>query len=354
MRPFPQTQFISHFGGPGQRKGVLRNLLAKSIEKVPAGGEIFWVTYYFCDHTLAAALVRAHRRGVTVRVVMEGQPRTGRANAPVIQQLGGIAGIGSGLRVLTHGIPENILWQRSRLHEKLYYFSHPEPHVFIGSFNPSGTDDRTLLAKIGDQDYGYNMLVEIRDTTLVTGLLAHAYQIFYRYHGPWERFLPDANRILEKNDSRIYFFPRWRRAVLINLLSALAPGATVRIAASHISDRVFCLQLCLLADRGIILEILTHDTTRRAPLWIERKLKKKGVPFHRYVHPRGWPMHLKFILIEDGGRSELLFGSLNLSRRSLHLNHEILVSTCDSSLFEVFERKWQEIYNESCFFDERG
>lgn len=65
-------------------------------------------------------------------------------------------------------------------------------------------------------------------------------------------------------------------------------------------------------------------------------------------------MHLKFILIEDGERRELLFGSLNLSRRSLHLNHEILVSTCDSSLFEVFERKWQEIYNESCFFDERG
>ena len=69
-----------HFGGPGRPDGGLRDLLAERVSQVPAGGAIDWVTYYLRDRRLAGELVAARRRGVAVRVTLEGRPRTTGAN----------------------------------------------------------------------------------------------------------------------------------------------------------------------------------------------------------------------------------------------------------------------------------
>ena len=91
-----------HFGGPDCAQGLLRDLLASRIALVPAGGSIDWITYYFCDQRLAADLIEAHRRGVDVRVTLDGHPRTSNANDAVIGQLE--ADLGEGLRVVRHAL----------------------------------------------------------------------------------------------------------------------------------------------------------------------------------------------------------------------------------------------------------
>jgi phosphatidylserine/phosphatidylglycerophosphate/cardiolipin synthase-like enzyme len=340
--------FQVFWGGPGYPSRTLRDLLEKRIHNVPSGGEILWVTYYFRDEELAQALLQAYRRGVRVRVVMEGNPRTGAINSRVRKLLQGKKALGNNLRALSHRLIDNRYLRNSRLHEKLYYFSHPIPSVLVGTFNPSGNlpEDPDVIHKIGDQDRGHNVLVDIRETTLVQGLHKHAQRLFGACHGPWERFLPENNRVISSGRTRVLFFPRSKWADFYELFDGLGAGSTLRIAVSHLNDRGICKLLFGLAQRGVHIQILAHDTQRRVPSWVEEQMLQNGIDFHRYVHPEGFPMHNKFMLIDTRDRQVLTFGSMNLSVRSLRANHELLVIDETPDLYQAFQQRWDEMQME--------
>ena len=338
--------FRFFFGGPDRPPRLLRDLLEERIHAVPSGGEIFWITYYFRDEGLADALVKAQRRGVRVRVAMEGNPRTGAVNSRVRKRLEGTDALEKNLRVLTHRLIDNRFMRTGRLHEKLYYFSHPVASALAGTFNPSGNtlEEPAIIRKIGDQDRGHNALVEIFDPVLVQGLHAHAQHIFTAAHGPWERFLPVNNRTITAAKTSILFFPRWRFEEFDRLFRGLGSGASVRLAVSHLNDRRICKRLFGLSRQGVRIEILAHDTQRRVPSWVEKNMLRNGIVFNRYVHPEGLPMHNKFMLIEASGRQVVTFGSMNLSVRSLHANHELLLISENPAFYQAFRRRWDEIF----------
>lgn len=334
------------WGGPDYPARCLRDLLEERIHAVPPGGEILWVTYYFRDESLARALIQARSRGVKVRVVVEENPRTDEVNSRVRQILAGDKGLGNGARFLKHNISKR--WPLSklskcRLHEKLYYFSHPAPNVLVGTFNPSGNspEDPEIINQIGDQDRGHNVLVEIRDPVLVKGLHAHAQNLCMAYHGPWEYLLPRNNRVLISGKTRIIFFPRVLWKDFNGLFDDLTSGCRVRIAVSHLNDSRICKLLIVLAKRGVRIEIIAHDTLRRVPSWVEKQMLNHGIIFYRYIHPEGLPMHNKFMLFESTKHRIVTFGSMNLSVRSLHANHELLVITKDNILYREIEKRWQ-------------
>jgi len=341
---FHETDLQVFWGGPDCSPRRLRNILEKKIHAVPTGGEILWVTYYFRDTGLAQALLQARQRGVMVRVLLERTPRTKTANDKVKRLL---ATLGRNLRILNH------TWilkrsKKSRLHEKLYYFSHPAPHVLVGTFNPSGDspEDPAIIREIGDQDRGHNLLAEISDQILVQALYTHARRLFQMLHGIWERFLPESNQIISSGKTRILFFPRENNKEFYQLFSGLGTGSKLRMAVSHLNDPEACSHFCELAQRGVDIEILTHDTERRVPAWVEREMLQNNVIFRRYTHPEGFPMHNKFILINTLGRQIVTFGSLNLSFRSLHANHELLVISESPTLYQDFSRRWAEMLEE--------
>jgi phosphatidylserine/phosphatidylglycerophosphate/cardiolipin synthase-like enzyme len=315
---------------------------------VPSGGEILWATYYFRDLALADALVEAGKRGVKVRLAIEADPRTARTNLGVLEMLQNPENLGSDCRAVRHVRPDNLRWKRPRLHIKLYYFSHPEPHCLVGTFNPSGNEpeDPGIVAEIGDQDRGHNHLVEITDSRLVSPLREHLLHIHSGHHGPWERLLPRNNRVYTTDDSRVYLFPRFRRDVIRRRLLALPGGTTLRMAISHMNDRGMGKTLRQLAKQGVRIEILAHDTERRVPEWMERMLDG-GLSFRRYRHPLGLPMHNKFVLIEGPGEREVIFGSMNLSQSSLHANHELLVMSTNPHLYDAFRERWEHMLRET-------
>ncbi len=343
------ARFRIFFGGPDCQPRTLRDLLNSRVAAVPPGGEILWATYYFRDEALAEALVYAKQRGVTVRLTVEAKPRTARANSPVLDMLRDEANLAGDCRELKHCWPESLFCaRRPRLHLKLYYFSHPEPHVLVGTFNPSGNmpEDPSVVAEIGDQDRGHNYLVEIADRQLVAGLRDHARSLHLSLHGPWERLLPRNNRVLVAGDSRVYLFPRLRRDVIRRKLLTLPAGTMLRMAISHMNDEGMAKTLLLLAKRAVGIEILAHDTERRVPRRIE-SLLDGHVVFRRYRHPQGFPMHNKFMLIDSCRQREVMFGSMNLSRGSLHANHELLVISADPFLFDAFQDRWEQMTRET-------
>jgi hypothetical protein len=329
-----------YFGGPDRPPRLLRDLLEQKVDAVPPGGTIHWLTYYFRDLALADALVRAQRRGVTVRLALEGEPHIENANAPVIARLSGPDGIGDGLRVVRHRLP-------GHLHTKLYAFSHPEPVALVGSFNPSGNEpeDPAIVAEIGDQDRGHNLLVELDQPNLLKAFNARAAAI-HSGAGRFGLLSMSLKATVRTGGYTGYFFPRLGRNPLERLLAALRRGSKLRIAASHIRDETLARSLSGLMRRGVDVRVLTHHTMRRAPDAMVSYLRDAGITVHRYEHPDELPMHSKFILAEDQDRAWSTFGSYNLKGRSRWLNQELLVHSDDRGLWNILDERWRDIVAE--------
>lgn len=336
-----------HFGGPGRPNGALRDRLAERIAEVPAGGAIDWVTYYFRDRRLAEQLVAARRRGVTVRVTLDGRPRTASANAAVIALLAD--GLGDGLRVVSAGTDRLKLGKllRARLHEKLYCFTHPHPTAWVGSFNPSGDTPELapeVIEEIGDHDRAFNLLVELRDAPLVEALVAHARSLHAAPHGFFERFRRSANQGLSFGDVSVHFWPRSTPDPINHWFTRLPAGSRVRLAASHVSGPTARRALTRMAERGVVLEILAESTHRRVPPRMALQLAEAGATIRRIGEGESWtPMHDKFALVETPTERRCVFGSFNWSEPSRRFNREIGVICADEPLFKALEERWEEL-----------
>lgn len=335
-----------HFGGPDLAPGRLRDLLAERVAAVPPGGRIDWVTYYFRDRRLAEDLVRAHARGVRVRLTLDGRPRCAAANAAVSSRLA--QALGPGLRVSASPLDRLVFTRpwRPRLHEKLYCFSHPLPHALVGSFNPSGDEpeqEPAVRGEIGDQDRGHNLLAELRDPALALALARHAEQVHRAPHSALERFLPRQNRALRSGDVSVHLRPRATRDPLLRLLDGCGPGARVRLTASHLSGRTGPAALLAAARRGARVEILAEATERRVPPRVEQTLAAGGVWIRRLREAGGVPMHLKLVLFESAGERCAAFGSFNWTENSLRLNREIVVLTREAAVFETLAQRFEQL-----------
>ena len=324
-----------YFGGPDQPARLLRDELERRVDAVPAGGAIHWMTYYFRDERLADSLVRAHRRGVAVKLCLEGSPRHRGANDRVIAILRGERGIGSGLKVVRH-------WLTGNLHTKLYCFSDPQPVALIGSFNPSGNEpeDPAVVSDIGDQDRGHNLLVELSDPLLVEACVERASAI-HAGAGPYGALAMAARSTAVSDGNRLFFFPRFGRNPLDDAMASLPRDSRLRIAASHIRDRHFLALLARLVERGVDVTVLTHHTLRRTPERTAQYLRGAGVRVYRYEHPDELPMHDKYILAEGPAGRWSAFGSYNFKRRSRWLNQELLAWSQAPELWRQLNEHWK-------------
>ena len=328
------------WGGGSRPAGILRDLLEEHIEMVPNGGSIYWATYYFRDRRLAKALINARRRGVNVKVALDGRPRTRWANREIISMFEGSEGINGGLRIV---MPIGRLF---RLHTKLYYFSHPYPHAFIGSFNPSGDDPEEhpeILQEIGDQYRGFNFLVNIRVPELVKKLAEHADQIHKTGTRLWLPLTMHQNMTILCHDTKLFFLPRIMPLPVRSLLKRLASDSECLIAASHIKGSYAVNMLLGLARKGCNVKVLSETTTRRVPSDVENRFKQAGIQLLRIGLKREMPMHDKFMLIRQGSRKWVIFGSFNWTSKSLLRNQEIGVISSSHKLYAIFKQRWEEL-----------
>jgi hypothetical protein len=327
-----------HFGGPDRPPRFLRDLLQERIEAVPPGGKIAWATYYFRDRALADALIRASDRGVRVRVAIEGEPRNPAVNAAVLAMLRD-HGLRGGLVVHRPRDPQ--VGRRAYLHSKIYLFSHPSPCALVGSFNPSGDEpeDDAILADIGDQDRGHNLLVELFDARLVRGLRQRVAAI----GRPLRRLSLGHNRSLASGPTRMLFYPRLRTDCIGLEIHALGPGDRVSGAISHLKPDLLTDALAAAARRGVSVSLIVHDTDRRVPEESVEQLSAAGGSVRRYEHPQGLPLHAKFLLVEGAGETAAWFGSFNFNKRSRLDNHELLVRSTDPVIVTGLAERFRQI-----------
>lgn len=318
---------------------LLRNLLRARIDAVPAGGEIFWATYYFRDRDLARALAAASDRGVRVVLHLDGKPRRRGVNMEVIAALGA-HGLKGGLHVHAP-LPGPFSRLHGHLHSKIYYFSHPRPHVFVGSFNPSGDEpeDQEVIDEIGDQDRGHNLLAEFADPRLVMVFRAHVLGL----SRPLLRFRNDQNRAAETPQATAWFYPRLQPAIIDRHLARLGDGSIIRGAISHLKRGFLADGLIRAAQAGAAVELIVHDTERRVPERIIGVLAQTGIRIARYLHPERLPLHAKYLLIDEPGRQTAYFGSFNYNARSRYLNNEVLLASSHEAICGPLTQRFGEI-----------
>ena len=336
-RERPSTEIF--YGGPDQPPRALRDLLKSRVDAAPPGSEIIWATYYFRDQALAESLVAAQQRGVRVRVRLEGSPRSGRANDQVIKTLH--AGLGDDLRLHRgwFGI--------SHLHAKIYAFTGPQSESLIGSFNPSGDDipDPKVMAEIGDQDRGENLLVAFREPEIARALRRQAERL-WSGKGT-SRFARRENRPVKFADARLYYFPRLRPDVVDRRIARLGPGDSVQAAISHMDQGPFARQLAEAAERGAVINLVVHDTQRRMPTGLFKDLSRAGVTIRRYCDAQGLPMHAKFVVIDHGGQRSAWFGSFNYNATSRYFNQEVLARSTNTQIIDDLETRFRKISDEA-------
>lgn len=324
-----------YYGGPDLPPKALRDILKAKVEAAPPGSEIIWATYYFRDQDLAGSLVAAHKRGVRVRIRIEGSPRKTGANSAVVDLLR--AELGNDLRL------QNAWFGFANLHAKIYTFSGPQPESLIGSFNPSGDEvpDPKLLAAIGDQDRGQNLLVAFRDPKVARSLHRQAKRLWKGKR--ISRFDEGMNRVRKFEDTRLYYFPRLRPDVVDRRIARLGPGDRVQAAISHMDQGPFARQLAAAAERGAEIDLVVHDTARRVPKGVVRDLDRAGVNVRRYCDSESLPMHAKFVVIDDDGQRSAWFGSFNYTITSRYLNQEVLARSTSPQVIDDLQARFRKI-----------
>lgn len=326
-----------HFGGPDLPPRALRDLLCARIKAVPAGGEIVWATYYFRDRDLARALMAASDRGARVTLHVEGAPRRKSANAPVLALLAE-HGLKGGLHVHKPGLIPKL---HPHLHSKIYYFSHPAPHALVGSFNPSGDapEDLDVIAEIGDQDRGHNMLVELAEPALAAGLRTRVLGL----KRPLLRWRLSQQGALKGGSTMAWSYPRLAPGVMHRALSRLGAGCRVSGAISHLKQGALMEALMRAAVKGAEVRLLVHDTQRRVPQKAVDRLRRAGVSVRRFVHEEHLPLHAKFLLVEEPHKRTAWFGSFNYNPRSNWLNHEVLLASSHPVILDGLAQRFEEI-----------
>jgi phosphatidylserine/phosphatidylglycerophosphate/cardiolipin synthase-like enzyme len=336
-----------YFGGPDKPAFYLRDLLAEKIDKVDGNGEIFWITYYFRDFFLAEKLIRAAERGAKVTVLLEAQPRVKNANLEILNLLK------TNEKVAVKAIRHKSLHKlfsgfNPKIHEKLYYFKcNNKTSAFIGSYNPSGreNDDLNILELIGDQDRGHNFLLELNDNVFLEDLYKHCIYMKNIRHGFLEN-LRKWHRKIESDGDILYYFPWSSKRVLFNFFEKAVRGDIMYISISHFTLKSLVFRLYRLSKKGVVIKMISHNTKRRFPKKIENLLSKLNITFMRYTHPKQYPMHNKFVILERKKETLVASGSLNFTFKSLNGNHEILFITRNSAITQQFKDRWNTIEKE--------
>lgn len=324
-------------GGPDLAPRRLRDLLQAHVEASPRGGRIDWATYYFRDQALAEALMAASDRGVRVRLVLEGEPRRPGTNDAVIDMLDrhGLAG---GFRLYRPG-PIKI----GHMHAKIYAFTDPDV-AWVGSFNPSGDmpEDPEVIAEIGDQDRGHNLLLGIERPRLTRALRRHV-EILGRWRLLHPKILPHFNRSVGDGGTRLYFYPRLWPYPVEREISRMQAGDSLRGAISHLKQGRFTQELAQAVARGAEANLLVHGTERRVPSEVVQELVDAGIRVVRVSHAGELPMHAKFLLIDKGRDTSAWLGSHNFNNKSARKNAELLVRTSDAAIISALARRFDEI-----------
>jgi phosphatidylserine/phosphatidylglycerophosphate/cardiolipin synthase-like enzyme len=317
---------------------IVEDTLVTLIRQAVPGSRIRIAIYNFSRNNVSAELIAAARRGVDVRIVLDGgTPTDPGTEVPALR-----AGLGAA-NVTVCTAPGTSCIGTGIMHHKTFLFSQ----LSDGSRNVVVQASHNLTTS---QLSMHNNAVIVRgDDALFAG-----------YESVWEDLRRDVEnpnyyRIVDGMFStRAYFFPRASGDTMVSILDNATCDATsrIRVAMAFFTDaRIAVAQaLARRAREGCSVSVVIGNGAIPAGTNVLSTLRGAGVVVTLYpTRTNGWGLHSKYVLIDapySGTRRQLvLTGSHNWTGPSLDSNDESLLKIEDAALFNTYLNDWNHVRN---------
>jgi phosphatidylserine/phosphatidylglycerophosphate/cardiolipin synthase-like enzyme len=364
-KPKPKAVFTPAAGaifnkprGTKAQQLVIMNLLVRSTRSAPRGSTIRIAVYSFSYTPLATALMKAFRRGVTVKIIIDDHaiPRTVE-NLRLRKELNTNLTDESWVRTCTFGCMSA---KPSIMHAKLYQFSRSGTAnnvTMISSANPA------FVSATSSWNNNYTMIGDV--TT---------YESNKKYFDDMARDQTNTAyyRVTTSGAVQTHFFPRAGKTsksdnVYATLASVKCRGAgagygnadrrtIVRISTWEWTAlrADIARKLAELAGKGCDIQVIYSRDRVQAP--VPATLLRKKVPtYDSRVDLNGdlapdLYAHSKYLLINgvlgSDTRAKVVYtGSANLTRNSLRESNEIMIRIDRDDIYNQYVANFNEIRN---------
>ena len=306
------------FGDPYARHNMILVRLLANIAHTPRGATIRIVGYSFSLGNVATALLKAHRRGVNVQVVVDGHSRVWSPAHRMVPVLGRDVTRRS-FFVLTHGSARGT---GGVTHQKSWTFSR------VGS-----TPDVVMVGSTNLTGYGTE--VQYSDTFVYTNR-PDVYRVYNALFARQKQDRPVARPFVTDTFAHgsVYFFPRPGTTAATDpamaRIAALpaAPGTAIRVAQfAWYGVRGQWLASALAAKKRGGADV-TVVAGQAVALNIRRVLGNARIPVYGGVFRNGKRIHCKLMLasFQRGRRTHnaIWTGSDNWAKQSFHNDDDVL------------------------------
>jgi phosphatidylserine/phosphatidylglycerophosphate/cardiolipin synthase-like enzyme len=265
--------------------------------------------FLFTDPTLLAALVRARRRGVTVRVMLNPARRSGEEENVATRKALADAGV---------DVADS---------NPAFELTHEKSMV---------VDDHTAFVK--SLNWETRNLTETRDYAVVTRVAEEVAEITAGFEADWHRTPFDPGHA-----SRLVWCSVNGRERIAHFIDRAKE--TLWLQNERYQDTVIIERLVRAVRRGVAVHILARAPhTLKQDKLIEgvgglRILQDVGAKVHK---PKGLRLHAQMLMAD---RARAIVGSINLSPGSFDARRELAIETDDDAvvkrLHDVAHRDWK-------------
>jgi phosphatidylserine/phosphatidylglycerophosphate/cardiolipin synthase-like enzyme len=336
------ARFNRPTGSARQRTVISRNI-RKFIRGAAKGSTISVSLFHFISRPMAKEFIRAKRRGVHVRIVLNSDNRRYKAYKQLRTGLGRNIRKKSWVLLCPGGrgciAPQ---WRgkgRSGVnHNKYFLFSKTSGH-------------RNVVVQASGNLTWWADAVQWNNSLTFANRRIYAAYLRYFWDQARRRTTPDYRRWVTSGRTTVHFFPRRRDDPLVNGLRTVscAGASRIRVAVGYLTWRPLARRLRALAAAGCPVEVITTGLGKSAA----RLFAKGGVP--RPLKVRHTPdrvskylVHSKYMLVDGshrGRRQRVVYtGSNNYTAAGFRKNDEVLVVIADGRLHQDYLRNFRTVW----------
>ncbi|MYS08311.1 hypothetical protein GTW71_18140 [Streptomyces sp. SID6041] len=362
-------------------RGRILSHLAGLVDGAEAGSSIRISLYLFHSVYLANKLGDAHKRGVTVQVVVDADSRSTGLETLKTRLADPAGAPGSWVRTCkpeeaclaldpgTTAADPNGTYDNVN-HNKFFLFSRTrgKGDVAVDDVVVQGSGN---LTSQDTDDWWNDALTVVGNAELFTAYRGYFDDLAAAAVGQIPQVAEYAHDT-QAGKAKVYFFPRSGTDTVVNILGTVAPVGTpdscggnspgfgtadgrtrIRIAQGHTTRPDVAKKLWELANAGCDIEIvyrsLDNWTTDDKPMgqvanWLTRPVTGKGrITLHQLDNDKrgGSDSHTKYLLIEGtyngGPNKKIVFtGSHTYTTTALRYNDETLLKYEDATVFDAY------------------
>lgn len=321
------------------RSTAVEDRIVSLIDMAVPGSRIRVAIFSFTRGAPSAALVRAARRGVDVRIVLDGDADTTTGSEVATLR----SGLGSA-NVRVCDAPGSACVGSGIMHHKTFLFSE----LSDGSRNVVLQASHNLTT---------TQLSMHNNAVIIRGDAA----LFAAYQRTWGDLFADVEmadyyRIVDGDRrTRVYFFPRPSGGdTSVSILGNVTCDGTARIrvamafftnARSEVADA-----LAARAREGCDVRVVAGDAEIPLGSTVASTLTRGGVVLTRYPERGGgWGLHSKYMVIDaryagSAAHRRLVFtGSHNWTGPALTINDETMLRVENDDVFDAFMADWTHV-----------